>query len=828
VASETNAGGTGTASVSFTLDTAAPTLTSKLASDTGASATDKITSNATISGTAAANSTVKFAVDGTAVAATATADASGNWSFTPTGLGDGQHTVVATQTDVAGNTGSSSLAFTLDTAAGTVTSKLASDTGTSASDKITSSAALAGTAAPNAVVKFTVDGTPIAATATADANGNWSFAPTGLADGQHTVVATQTDPAGNTSSGSFIFNLDTTAPVVTASTMAALALALPAGSTPAAPSITGTADANSVVRFTVDGTQVAETVTTDGSGNWSYTPTTLSAGNHTIVANQADAAGNVGSAAVSLSVAALPPTVTEKLSYDTGSSATDKITSNATLTGTADPGSVVTFTIDGTPVSATATANASGAWSFTPSGLADGTHTVVASQTNAGGAAGSASMTFILDTKGIAPLFTGGNWANGQLTVTGTTGGAGETVWIYDGNNWVGQATSDASGKFSFTQAAAAGSTHSFGAVTIDLAGNMGKTALPFAHTATSSGTTPPPVTTGGLPVVTAKLVSDNGASATDGVTSNAALTGTANANSVVHFTVDGTAITATATANASGVWTFTPTGLSEGFHTVVASGTNAAGDTGAATIGFTYNAHAPIPIFTGESVSNGKVTITGTTGEAGDTVSIYDGNSWAGFATTGADGTFSFTTNASGGVQSFGANATGPAGEGHGTGKALLGSNAADALVGTSGNDVIVGNGGNDTITGGAGADKLTGGAGNDTFTYTAAAQSSAAAADTITDFQHGADKIDFTAIAGINASGGVPTFQGYLTGSGNMTLNAHSVAVMEVGGNTQVLVNTSNTAQTVTATDTHAADMKVTLVGVNLGVTGDDFNHS
>jgi len=49
-----------------------------------------------------------------------------------------------------------------------------------------------------------------------------------------------------------------------------------------------------------------------------------------------------------------------------------------------------------------------------------------------------------------------------------------------------------------------------------------------------------------------------------------------------------------------------------------------------------------------------------------------------------------------------------------------------------------------------------------------------------------------------------------------------------MEVGGNTQVLVNTTGTAETVTPTDTHAADMKVTLVGVNLGLTGTDFHHN
>src|SRR3954453_6638048 len=209
-----------------------------------------------------------------------------------------------------------------------------------------------------------------------------------------------------------------------------------------------------------------------------------------------------------------------------------------------------------------------------------------------------------------------------------------------------------------------------------------------------------------------------------------------------------------------------------------------------------------------------------------GRLVSIYDGNSWAGFATTSADGSFGFAVNAAPGVHIFAANATGPLGVGHGIGTAVFGTTGADTLVGTNGNDVIVGNGGNDLITGGLGADKLTGGAGSVTFTYTAAAQSTAAAADTITDFHRG-DKIDFTAIAGINASGGTPTFQGYLAGSGNLTLNAHSVAVMEVGGNTQVLVNTSSTAETVTATDTHAADMKIILTGINLGITGNDFHH-
>jgi len=297
-----------------------------------------------------------------------------------------------------------------------------------------------------------------------------------------------------------------------------------------------------------------------------------------------------------------------------------------------------------------------------------------------------------------------------------------------------------------------------------------------------------------------------------------------------VHFTVDGSAIAATATANSTGAWSFTPSGLADGQHTIVASETNAGGATGTASLSFTLDTHAPVPVFTGGVLANGQMTLTGTTGGANDTVSIYDGNSWLGFATTGSNGSFSFTAKApSNVIHSYGANATDLAGsEGHGSNYLILGRATADTIVGGSGNDVIIGNGGNDKIAGGAGADTLTGGSGQVTFAYNAAAESTASASDKITDFQHGSDKIDFTNIAGLGATNGVPTFQGNITATGNLTLNAHSVAYVEVGGNTQVLVNTSSTAETVTTSDMHAADMKITLVGVNLGLTGTDFHHA
>jgi Ca2+-binding RTX toxin-like protein len=273
---------------------------------------------------------------------------------------------------------------------------------------------------------------------------------------------------------------------------------------------------------------------------------------------------------------------------------------------------------------------------------------------------------------------------------------------------------------------------------------------------------------------------------------------------------------------------------LADGQHTIVASETNAAGSTGTASLTFTLDTTLdvlpPIPVFTGAVLANGQVTLTGTTGEANDTISLYDGNTWVGFATTASDGSWSFSASApSNVVHSYGANATDLSGrEGHGANTLILGSAGADTLTGGSGNDIIIGNGGNDRITGGAGADTLTGGSGQVTFAYNAVADSTASAPDTITDFQHGADKIDFTNIAGINATGGVPNFQGNITGTGNLTLNAHSVACLEAGGNTQVLVNTTNHAETVTTADTHAADMEIVLVGVHLGLTATDFHHT
>ena len=70
----------------------------------------------TLTGNAEANATVKV-YDGATLLGSATADGSGNWSYTTAALANGAHSLTATATDVAGNTSaaSSALSVTIDT-----------------------------------------------------------------------------------------------------------------------------------------------------------------------------------------------------------------------------------------------------------------------------------------------------------------------------------------------------------------------------------------------------------------------------------------------------------------------------------------------------------------------------------------------------------------------------------------------------------------------------------------------------------------------------------------------------------------------------------------
>jgi uncharacterized protein (TIGR01370 family) len=284
------------------------------ASDSGTSDADDITNvaNPAFTGTAEAGATVTLFVGTTAVG-TDVAAASGEWTITASGLADGTHSVVAKATDSAGNSSSASasIVLTLDTIAPTVTAALTNDTGTPA-DGITRDPAISGTGEANATVTLTVDGAEPITTIT-DGSGTWTFTPS-VADGTHTVVASQTDAAGNTGSTTVAFTLDTTAPPAPSAPDLVAASDTGPSSTDnitsvTIPTVTGNgAEAGATVTlYDTDGMTVLGTAIADGSGNWSITSSALSSGDHALTAKQTDLAGNVSVASAALTVTVTPP-----------------------------------------------------------------------------------------------------------------------------------------------------------------------------------------------------------------------------------------------------------------------------------------------------------------------------------------------------------------------------------------------------------------------------------------------------------------------------------------------------------------------------------------
>ena len=200
------------------LDTVGPAFTERLVNDTGSSGSDNITSNPSLTGLGDAFAVVSL-TEGSTLLGTTTSDALGAWTFTPTGLSQGVHTVAATEsvTDTAGNPGTASLTFTFDTAAPAAPANLvlSSDSGISDSDDITNVAlsSFTGTGETGATVTL-LDGTTVIGTGVVT-NGTWAItATTALTEGLNAITAIQTDAAGNTSvaSGALNVTLDTTAP----------------------------------------------------------------------------------------------------------------------------------------------------------------------------------------------------------------------------------------------------------------------------------------------------------------------------------------------------------------------------------------------------------------------------------------------------------------------------------------------------------------------------------------------------------------------------------------------------------------------------------------
>ena len=97
----------------------------------------------------------------------------------------------------------------------------------------------------------------------------------------------------------------------------------------------------------------------------------------------------------------------------------------------------------------------------------------------------------------------------------------------------------------------------------------------------------------------------------------------------------------------------------------------------------------------------------------------------------------------------------------GNGGRNSLSGTAYSDRLEGGAGADMLAGGAGNDTLAGGMGKDTLTGGAGADCFVFDTAPNASNQR-DTVTDFVHSSDKLQFSAavFVGLNPGGTADQF--------------------------------------------------------------------
>ncbi|HHJ1562740.1 TPA: Ig-like domain-containing protein, partial [Pseudomonas aeruginosa] len=510
----------------------------------------------TLSGTAEPGATVTLTDGNGNPIGQVTADGSGNWTFTPsTPLSNG--TVVnATATDPSGNA-SSPASVTVDAVA-PATPVVNPSNGTT----------LSGTAEPGATVTLTDgNGNPIGQV-TADGSGNWSFTPTTPLPNGTVVNATATDASGNTSAGSSV-TVDSVAP--------ATPVINPSNGT----TLSGTAEPGSSVTLTDGNGNPIGQVTADGSGNWSFTPSTPLADGTVVNATATDPAGNT-SGQGSTTVDGVAPT-TPTVNLSNGSS----------LSGTAEPGSTVILTDgNGNPI-AEVTADGSGNWTYTPSTpIANGTVVNVVAQDAAGNSSPGASVT--VDSQ--APAAPVVNPSNGT-TLSGTAE-PGATVTLTDGNgNPIGQVTADGSGNWSFTPGTPLANGTVVNATASDPTGN---TSAPASTTVDSVAPAAPVVNP------------SNGAE----------ISGTAEPGATVTLTDGSGNPIGQVTADGSGNWSFTPsTPLADG--TVVnATATDPAGNTGGQG-STTVDAIAPATPTV--NLSNGS-SLSGTA-EPGSTVILTDGN---------------------------------------------------------------------------------------------------------------------------------------------------------------------------------------------------------
>ncbi|HWG20457.1 MAG TPA: Ig-like domain repeat protein [Terracidiphilus sp.] len=404
--------------------------------------------------------TVTF-LDGATALATVPLTAGGTAQYTISTLTEGPHSITATYSGDLTKfvLGSASPVLTQDVLAGSTIALTSSPNPSNYGISVVFTATLtsSGTVAPTGIVTFLDGGNPIGTGAFAGATGVATATISTLAAGSHTITASY---AGDTNIGPGISNAiaQTVNPTQTNTTLTAAPSPGIAGK-PVVLSATvvvvaGSATVTGPVTFT-DGATTLGTAQV-GAGGVASTSVSLAPGVHSIVATYGGDANDKGSASIAFSLT-INQATTQVALTSSGSPAVvlSAVTFKAIVSGNGGtPTGAVSFVVDGTsagsvPVDGAGTAN------LVDSGLAVGSHTVVAAYSGDTDDASSSSgslpivITAIPTTTDLGASSTGGATPQAILVATtlATTGPAPTgTITFNNGSTVIGSATLNSSG----------------------------------------------------------------------------------------------------------------------------------------------------------------------------------------------------------------------------------------------------------------------------------------------------------------------------------------------------------------------------------------------
>ncbi|EAA0604986.1 non-fimbrial adhesin SiiE [Salmonella enterica] len=570
--------------------------------------------------------TVEVQHGGTKEVLTATKDATGNWSVTPTGTwADGDYTLTVRVEDEAGNEKhSASLTVTVDTQITIDVIELVNDNGIPGDNMTNDAHPQFRVTVPGDVneVSLSIDGGVTWVKATQSATpGVWNYTwPGTVPDGDYTLNVKATDNAGNTVTETLHFTIDTTlsVPVIVLNSADDTGVQGDNMTNSTQPTFALQHIDDDAVRVTVSVEHGGVTTTFDatkGTGGWSFTPTGAWAdGDYTLSVSVEDKAGNTSHSA------SLTVTVDTQIAINNIELVNDSGIPDDNLTNNVRPHfqvkvpmdvNEVRLSIDGGKTWFNATQSATpGVWDYTwLADVGEGKHTLTVEATDKAGNQTTQKLDFIIDTLLSEPTIVldstddsgtkGDNLtnANKPTFILGNIDADARYVTVevqYGGTKEVLTATKGATGIWSVTPTGTwADGDYTLTVRVEDDAGNV-KYSAPLTVTVDTQ-----------ITIDVIELVNDNGIpgdNLTNDVRPHFRVTVPGDVNEV-RLSIDGGNTWVRATQGTAGIWDYTwPKDVTDGLHTLTVEATDKAGNKTTQTLDFTIDTRLSTPTITMDS----------------------------------------------------------------------------------------------------------------------------------------------------------------------------------------------------------------------------------